>query len=323
LLALLADALLPIFAGLGLGYFAGLRKIVDNYNVKSLITFLMSFALPCYLFAAIARTSHTDLFGQKRLTVLLAIVYLATYAITYLGARLWNRSPASDSAVLALTLAFPNATAVGLPLLQSAYGSNAAVSCATAIAIGAVTISPITLAVLESATSADGAFSLATRLCSAIWKAIKRPVVWAPVLGILAVLLRLKLTTPVDRTLTLFAGATAGVALFLTGLVVSAQHFNFDLRVCISVLAKNIGQPALCMGLARLLCLPLEQTRYVVLISAIPCGFFGVVFGKDFNSTPQIASSSLISSYIIGIFTLAGWIIFLSHLHQDLSWSMR
>ena len=89
------------------------------------------------------------------------------------------------------------------------------------------------------------------------------------------------------------------------------------------VLAKNIGQPALCLGLARLLCLPLEQTRYVVLISAIPCGFFGVVFGKDFNSTPQIASSSLIASYIIGIFTLAGWIIYLSHLHQGLSWSMR
>jgi malonate transporter len=48
-----------------------------------------------------------------------------------------------------------------------------------------------------------------------------------------------------------------------------------------------------------------------------------VVFGKDFNSTPQIASSSLIASYIIGIFTLAGWVIFLGHLHQNLSWSMR
>jgi predicted permease len=322
LLALLANALLPIFAGLALGYFAGLRKIVDNHNVKSLITFLMSFALPCYLFSAIARTSHTYLFGQKRLTAVLAIVYLVTYAITYYAARVWNRSSASDSAVLALTLAFPNATAVGLPLLQSAYGSNAAVSCATAIAIGAVTISPITLAVLEGAAGAGGALSLATRVCIAIWKAVKRPVVWAPVLGILAVLLRLKLASPVERTLTIFADATAGVALFVTGLVVSAQRFHLDFRVCMSVLAKNIGQPALCLGLARLLCLPLDQTRYVVLIGAIPCGFFGVVFGKDFNSTPQIASSSIISSYVIGIFTLAGWIIFLSHLHQNFSWSM-
>jgi hypothetical protein len=33
------------------------------------------------------------------------------------------------------------------------------------------------------------------------------------------------------------------------------------------------------------------------------------VFGKDFDATPVIASSSLIASYVIGVFTLAGWII--------------
>jgi hypothetical protein len=38
------------------------------------------------------------------------------------------------------------------------------------------------------------------------------------------------------------------------------------------------------------------------------------VFGKDFDATPVIASSSLIASYVIGVFTLAGWIIFLNHL---------
>lgn len=60
--------------------------------------------------------------------------------------------------------------------------------------------------------------------------------------------------------------------------------------------------------------LPLEQTRYVVLISAIPCGFFGVVFGKSFDATPEVASSSLIASTLVGIFTLAGWIVLSSHL---------
>jgi malonate transporter and related proteins len=315
LLTLLSNALLPVFAGLVVGYVAGLRKVVDNHNLRSLITFLMSFALPCSLFAAIARTPHAELFAQRRVTIVLAIVYLLTYAATYFSMRRSNRSSSSDSAVLALTLAFPNATAVGLPLLQSAYGSSAVVLCATAIAIGAVTISPITLAILEGATSAGGSLTPSGRLASALWKAVKRPVVWAPLVGVVAVLLQVHLATYVDRTLTIFGDATAGVALFLTGLIVSAQRFKLDLGVCLSVLAKNIGQPALCLVLARLLSLPIEQTRYVVLISAIPCGFFGVVFGKNYNSTPQTASSSLIASYIVGVFTLAGWIIFLSHLH--------
>lgn len=314
MLTLLLNALLPVFAGLVLGYVAGVRKIVDNHNLKSLITFLMSFALPCSLFAAIARTPHVELFGQRKVAAVLAIVYLATYAAAYFGARRSRRRSTSDSAVLALTLAFPNATAVGLPLLQAAYGANALVSCATAIAIGAITISPITLAILEGATVIGDATSTVTRLASALWKAFKRPVVWAPLLGVVAVLLRVSLATSVDRTLTIFGSATAGVALFLTGLVVSAQRFDFNLGVCLSVLAKNVGQPALCLVLARLFLLPIEQTRYVVLICAIPCGFFGVVFGKGYDSTPQTASSSLIVSYIAGVFTLAGWIIFLNRL---------
>jgi malonate transporter len=54
--------------------------------------------------------------------------------------------------------------------------------------------------------------------------------------------------------------------------------------------------------------------RYVTLINAIPCGFFGVVFGKNFNSSPKVASSGLIASYAIGVGTLAAWIVIVNHL---------
>jgi malonate transporter and related proteins len=50
------------------------------------------------------------------------------------------------------------------------------------------------------------------------------------------------------------------------------------------------------------------------LISAIPCGFFGLVFGKGFDSSPKLASSGLIASYVIGVATLAVWIVILNHI---------
>jgi malonate transporter and related proteins len=74
-------------------------------------------------------------------------------------------------------------------------------------------------------------------------------------------------------------------------------------------------QPALCLAVALLSGLLLEQTKYVVLLCAIPSGFFGILFGEGFDATPEVASSSLIASTVLGIFTLAGWIILLSHLH--------
>jgi malonate transporter and related proteins len=309
-IVLLTNALFPVFAGLVLGYAAGLHKVVDNVNVKSLITFLMTFALPCALFSTISHTSHVNLFGQTRLVAVLAVVYLVTYGAVFYFTRL---DTSSDRAVMALTLAFPNATAVGLPLLAAAYGPPGSVACASAIAIGAVTISPITLAILESANSPVH-HSFARRLGSSMFKAVMRPVVWSPVLAIVVVLFHVSLPTYLDRTLTILGGATAGVALFLTGLVVSAQRFRFTGSMLAAVLAKNILQPALCLGVAILLHLPIEATRYVVLICAIPCGFFGIVFGKGFGASPEVASSGLIASYVVGVVTLAGWMVLLGRL---------
>jgi malonate transporter len=313
-ISILAFALIPIFFGLLLGYFAGIRKFVDNRDVHSLVRFVMNFALPCSLFTAIAHTDRLMLRSQSGLVAVLGLVYLALFFLTwFFQRRVFHANPA-DSAVLALTLGFPNATAVGIPLLDALYGPSAAAATAMGIAIGAVTISPITLAILERSTLEGHALSPATQIRSSMWKAVKRPVVWAPVLGVLAALIQLHLPDFVNRSLTVMGNATAGAALFLTGLIVSAQRFSLDGQVIAAVVAKNLLQPALCLAIAWMIGLSVVETRYAVLIAAIPCGFFGLVFGKGFNSSPLTASSSLIFSYIFGIATLAGWIVLLGHL---------
>jgi predicted permease len=108
--------------------------------------------------------------------------------------------------------------------------------------------------------------------------------------------------------------AADGAALVLTGLVVSAQVFQIRTSTFVSVFLKNALQPALAFAAAWSLNLPIEQIRYVTLIGAMPCGFFGVVFGKRFGSSPPLASSSLIASYVVGIPTLAAWIAIIGHL---------
>jgi malonate transporter len=314
LIAILAFALIPIFFGLLLGYFAGIRKFVDNRDIRSLVAFVMNFTLPCSLFTAIAHTDRQMLRNQGGLVAVVGLVYLALFSLTWFVERKMFRSNAADSAVLALTLAFPNATAVGIPLLDAVYGPSAAAATAMGIAIGAVTISPIALAILERSTLKGRALSPAAQIGSAMWKVVKRPVVWAPVLGVVAALVQLHVPDFVNRSLTVMGNATAGAALFLTGLIVSAQRFSLDGRVIAAIAAKNLLQPALCLAIAWMIGLSIVETRYAVLIAAIPCGFFGLVFGKGFNSSPLTASSSLIFSYVFGIASLAGWIVLLGRL---------
>ena len=311
MIGVLANALVPVFIGLLIGYAAGLRGVVDNRNVKSLVTFVMSFAIPCYLYLTVAGTPRHLLWNQGKVALVLAAVYAALFVTTYVA----TRDSASNRAVLALTLGFPNAAAIGLPLLQSLYGGRAGVTVAIAIAIGSVTVSPVTLAILESETSAGKKISAFARLRLSVWKALKRPIVWAPLLALVAVATNFTLPGYFERSLTIFAEATAGTALFMTGLVVSAQRFSFNWPVAWAVCGKNVLQPTLCLLVAHLVRMSQEQTCYVVLISAIPCGFFGIFFGENFDATPEMASSSLIASYVLGIFTLGGWIVLMSHLH--------
>jgi|BogFormECP03_OM1_1039626.scaffolds.fasta_scaffold00071_2 malonate transporter len=319
----LGDALVPIFAGLLLGYFAGLWRRMDNQNVRTLITFVMSFAIPCSLFLAIASTPRAALREQAAAGLALAIVYAVLYAVSFVWTRFRENLNASDSSVVALTLGFPNSAAVGLPLLASVFGSRATVTVATSLAIGSITVSPITLAILErsrrgsagvSGTGLSGKSSALRQITLSLIHSCKRPIVWAPLLGLAFSCADLTLPSFIHRSLAVMGSAADGSALVLTGLVVSAQKFEIRGNTLIAVLLKNALQPAIALGICMLIHLNIEQTRYVTLISAMPCGFFGVVFGRDFDSNPKLASSGLIASYLVGVGSLAAWIVIVNHI---------
>src|ERR1700684_577163 len=150
LLGPLANALAPIFIGLIAGYLASRRKIVDPANVGPLVTFTMSFALPCSLFRSIVDTPPSMLPQLKWIALVMAITYTLTFALLYTMSRFALRSSISNTAVLALTIAFPNIAAFGLPLLATIDGPRAAASGTIALAVGAVTVSPMTLAMLQT-----------------------------------------------------------------------------------------------------------------------------------------------------------------------------
>src|ERR1700677_729722 len=310
----LADALVPIFAGLLLGYIAGLRGVLDNQNVRNLITFVMSFAVPCSLFLSIAQTPRAALREQAGAALVLLIVYAVLYAVSFFWARSSQKLDNSQSADLALTVSFPNSAAVGLALLVSVYGPQSVVTVATSIALGSITISAITLAILDAERVPSGDGLSVRHFALSLLNSLKKPIVWAPLAGLVFSCAGLQIPSYASRSLAMIGSAAAGSALVLTGLVVSAQKFDLTGNALVAGFLKNLLQPGLALGIAMLLHLSLSQTRYVTLLSAIPCGFFGIVFGKSYDVNPKLASSGLIESYVLGVVTLPLWIVILNHI---------
>jgi predicted permease len=66
MITVLLNSLVPIFAVMGLGYFAGRSGYVDNHHVLQLNVLVMDFALPASLFVATASTSRIGVLFDLR-----------------------------------------------------------------------------------------------------------------------------------------------------------------------------------------------------------------------------------------------------------------
>jgi malonate transporter len=314
--ALFIDTLLPVFFVLALGYYAGRRGRIDNRNTTALNTALMHFALPCSLFLGVGRTPPAVLRSQFPLLAALAIAMLGTYGLTYFLERRFFKAQPSEAAVQSLTVSFSNNVAVGLPLLSGIFGATGLLAAAAGIVAGALVVSPITLVLLEcyAGNPADVATPLSKRLPSAILASLRRPVILAPLLALLLPITGISFPSAAVHSLDLIGKATVGLALFLTGLILSAQRFRLSLGVATGVLLKNFGQAALLVALIFAFRLHGELAREAFLLAAVPAGFFGTVFSARYGVTSLEASSTLVLSTCLSIATLPLAIVLSAHL---------
>jgi malonate transporter and related proteins len=300
-MAILAS-LAPVFLVMALGYAAGRTKAFDNHNIGSLNALVMEFALPAALFTAMAQASRDAMMAQAQLALVLLGAMLAAYCVTYFVERAWFGSDRRESALVALTASGPNVGSAGLPIVAALFSKSAAISVAVAVAVAAIVVTPLSLLLLESADDK------AMNGLMILKRALLQPIVIAPVLGLLCSLTGFAPPPLVESTLTLVGQGASGTALFLTGLVLSAQPLEFSSNVGWTVTMKNVLQPML----AALLALPLldgMEARVAVMLTAVPSGAFGVLFAVRYGVASAQLGTMLIASTLLSTVTLTAVIL--------------
>lgn len=313
-------ALAPIFVIMILGYFAGKTKMVENKNVSLLNVFVMDFALPATLFAATVQTPWAGIVEQTPLIVVLVLAMWITYAAIYfLCTKVFHKSP-QDAAVLTLTVALPNYAALGLPILGSVLGetSTTSLSVAVAIACGSVLMTPFCLLILErekARLSGEGQGSSLALLPVLMWRSVKKPIVWGPLLGVVLSAIGIKMPEIVLASIKPLGLSATASALFLTGVILSARQLKINGPVLTSCIVKNLIQPFIAWGLVLALGLSGPVAVTAILMIALSAGFFGIVFGNRFGVQSPDAEASLLISSVLCIITLPLFITLTSSLH--------
>jgi malonate transporter and related proteins len=315
-MAVILPALVPIYFVLLLGFTAGKRGIVKSTHVAGLNAVVMSYALPASLLAATAATPRASMLEQWPLLVTLVLAMMLIYPLWYLLQRRVLRRSVSESAMQSLTVALPNYAAAGLPIVTALLGADHIVPVAVAIAAGSLFPSPITLALFELAKAAPTANAASTgtpadrtgnaeRFVAAIAHAFLRPVVLAPTVGILISLAGGHLPTLATLALRQMGQVAGGLALFVTGLILSMQRVRLNGNVLLATVVVTVIQPVLAFAVANALGAAPDVLKTSVLLAALPSGFFGILFGANAGFSSEDSGTIVIASTVVGAGTLA------------------
>jgi len=221
------------------------------------------------------------------------------------------RNPLGLSALRALTAAAPSTAFVGTPVMGYLYGATGDIPIAVGSIIIVVFLVPATLILLAidaqspsaSEAPAGGATAGANivpnvHVGDKIVNALKQPVVWLPLLGFALVILNVDLPNVVDSSLSLLGDASAGVALFTSGIILAGYRVTLSVPVLVLVSIKNVLQPGLvCLGMLWLgFGNPLlGQT---VVTTALPAVTLVVMLAVQYRiAIPETASALLISAF--------------------------
>lgn len=306
-------ALAPVFFALAVGYAAGRFRIIDNIHVDGLNTLVMKIALPLVLFTILAGAHRADVIDHGGLALAVLFVMGVTYLVVFVLQKTAHRRDTAVASVQALTVAFPNTGALALPIAESLLGPTGELAVAVSLAVGALTLSPLTITLLELRNAGTG--SAARRAVRAFGKALATPVVVAPAVGLAWSLAGIPLPALLSTTLDEIGGLTAGLALFVTGLVLSSQRLTVTGEVAWSVLVADIARPLLAIGVVAAVGMTGMMAAEVVLLMAVPSGFFGVLMALARRVPAGAAGPTLFYSTVLSAATLPAVILLLPILY--------
>jgi malonate transporter and related proteins len=267
MLGTVVDAIVPVAVLIALGFGLGKRGVFDERATSALAKMVITVAVPVDLFLGAIATPRSEIADPKYIAAV-AIALVGLYILTFWIGRDLFRHSTSDSAIEAATVGFPALGFVGLPILVAVLGKSAGT---LPILVGnlvcLVVIMPATIAVLARNTA-----SASKRSGAAIaLEAVKPPLVWLPILGVVLALLGVNhLPAVAQNTLSPLGAAAGGIALVTVGLILSHEPLSIDLNVTVNTILKVVVMPLLMLALVILSGIHGDARRALLLLAVTP-----------------------------------------------------
>ena len=160
---------------------------------------------------------------------------------------------------------------------------------------------PLTVSILEMSQPN----LLKTNQSKLILKVFKKPLVLAPVFGIIVSAIGVKIPGLALDSLKLIGSTTSGVSLFALGLIMSADKVSLNKSVLLNIAKKNLLQPLIMWGIVIAFGISGDWAKEAILLCAMPPAIMTTMFAVKYDVLKVESSSSTVLGTVVALFTMA------------------
>lgn len=305
----LLDVILPVFLVIGAGYLATWRGYFSDAAVDGLMKFTQGFAIPCLLFAAMARL---DLSAELNPSLLVSFYAAAItcFVLGLSGAHFLFGRTLQDSVSVGFACLFSNSVLLGLPITERAFGPDALAGNFAIVAFHAPVMYLIGVTVMEIVRgSGQSPLATARTVASSMFH---NALIVGIGLGLLVNVAALPVPQVVFDGVDLMARAALPAALFGLGGVLVRYRPEGDLKVIAMVCVISlIVHPSLAWTLGSVLDLDRDAFRSVILTAAMAPGINTYIFANMYGAAKRVAASAVLISTACSVVTVWVWLLIL------------
>lgn len=299
----LVDVAFPIFSIMALGYWAGVRGLLNSASTSALNRYVFLFALPAAMFAFTARADIAEIVRPGFIgAYMLGSLGVAVLAV--LAAALVFRLGREEVAMHGALASYGNTGYMGIPIFLTAFGPDGILPAVMVNLVGPMLAMALIMLTLEVMRN-PGA-SLGAHLRDTARLFVTNPVLVASVGGILFSLLALPLPTPVGNLLDLLASSAGPTALFALGLSLAGTSVLGDLaEIGWQTFLKLIAHPLLVWAAAtHVFTVDPFWATAAVLLAALPTGSSIFVVAEQYDMATRRTSATVALSTAVSVVTL-------------------
>lgn len=292
----------PIYIAIFLGFATVRRGWFSAADIRAFGKFVLHLALPAMLFNALVRRPIADILVPGYL-----LAYLAASLAVVAGGLFWRRrlcgEAPSTAVVKVMGMVCSNSGYVGFPILLLTLAPVAGVALALNMVVENLVVIPLLLALAERGRGEGGAWWQVVG--HSLARLARNPLILGLVAGLLVALTGWQLPQPLQRTVDLFAAASAALSLFVIGgSLVGLPLRGMARAVAPVVVVKLLVFPALVflavqalpwLGFAPLS--PLLQ-QAAVLMAAMPMMGIYPVLALQYGLQGLAASAMLVATAV-------------------------